>query len=91
MRARFARRAATYEHHAGQQRAIARKLARYLPELESPSVLEIGCGTGFLTRHLVARYPRGAITVTDIAPQMVAACEASTNAPPLLRSIQNPA
>lgn len=82
MRARFARHAATYEHHADQQRSIAGKLAGHLPEFESPTVLEIGCGTGFLTRHLIERYPRGAITVTDIAPQMVAACEASVEAPP---------
>jgi len=75
MRARFARHAATYERHAGLQRAIAARLASHLPAHESPHLLEIGCGTGFLTRHLLERYPDGHLLVTDIAPEMVAACQ----------------
>ena len=74
MRARFARHAVTYERHAGLQRDIAGRLAAHLPALEQPSVLEIGCGTGFLTRHLLECYRRGRVLVTDIAPEMVAAC-----------------
>jgi len=76
MRARFARHAATYERHGKLQRAIADRLARMLPELSQPNVLEIGCGTGFLTQHLLARYPSGRFLITDIAGEMVEACAA---------------
>ncbi len=77
MRDRFARHAATYDRHARLQRDIADKLAADLPALDAPNVLEIGCGTGFLTRHLLQRYRRGSVLITDIAPEMVAACRAN--------------
>ena len=78
VRSRFARRAASYERHAGLQRAIAAKLANHLPALQAPAVLEIGCGTGFLTHHLLERYPEGEFLITDIAPAMVEACRANS-------------
>jgi malonyl-CoA O-methyltransferase len=72
--ARFGARAESYERHAGLQRAIAARLARLLPMLEAPRVLELGCGTGLLSRHLLERYPRGRFVLTDAAPAMIAAC-----------------
>jgi malonyl-CoA O-methyltransferase len=72
--ARFGARAESYELHAGLQRAVADKLAGYLPELERPRVLELGCGTGLFSRHLVARYPDGHFVLTDVAPAMIAEC-----------------
>ena len=33
--------------------------------LERPRVLELGCGTGLFSRHLVARYPDGSFVLTD--------------------------
>ena len=72
--ARFAARAASYELHAGLQRSIADRLADFLPELERPRVLELGCGTGLLSRHLVKRYPDGYFVLTDVAPEMIAEC-----------------
>jgi malonyl-CoA O-methyltransferase len=70
----FGARAASYEDHAGLQRAVAERLARLLPPLASPRVLELGCGTGLLSRHLLARYPGGAFVLTDLAPSMVEQC-----------------
>jgi malonyl-CoA O-methyltransferase len=70
----FAARAQGYEQNASLQADIAEKLARLLPELERPKILEIGCGTGFLTRHLFERYPHGDFLITDLAPEMVALC-----------------
>jgi malonyl-CoA O-methyltransferase len=72
--ARFGARAESYELHAGLQRAVADRLARLLPELVSPRVLELGCGTGLLSRHLIKRYPQGSFVLTDVAPAMIAQC-----------------
>ena len=72
--ARFGARAASYELHAELQRAIADRLAGFLPELERPRVLELGCGTGLFSRHLVKRYPGGYFILTDVAPEMIAEC-----------------
>lgn len=70
----FAARVRGYERNASLQAQIAEKLARLLPELETPKILELGCGTGFLTRHLLERYPHGDFLITDLAPEMVAEC-----------------
>jgi malonyl-CoA O-methyltransferase len=70
----FGARAGSYELHAGLQRAVADKLARLLPELNFPRVLELGCGTGLFSRHLVERYPEGNFVLTDVAPAMIAEC-----------------
>jgi malonyl-CoA O-methyltransferase len=72
--ARFGARATSYELHAGLQRAIADKLADFLPKLARPRVLELGCGTGLFSRHLVKRYPEGYFILTDVAPEMIAEC-----------------
>ena len=71
---RFDARASEYDRHAGLQRAVAGRLAEYLPCDGVTSVLEIGCGTGLLTRHLLERYPGARFTITDIAPGMVSRC-----------------
>jgi malonyl-CoA O-methyltransferase len=72
--ASFGARAQSYERHAGLQRAVADRLARLLPDREGPNVLELGCGTGLLSRHLVARYPEGRFVLSDAAPAMIAEC-----------------
>lgn len=71
---RFGARASEYDRHAGLQRAVAGRLAEFLPREDVTSVLEIGCGTGLLTRHLLRRYPNARFTITDIAPGMVSRC-----------------
>jgi malonyl-CoA O-methyltransferase len=72
--ASFGARASCYEAHAGLQQGVARKLARLLPDLRAPRVLELGCGTGLLSRHLVSRYPDGEFVLTDVAPAMLGEC-----------------
>jgi malonyl-CoA O-methyltransferase len=70
----FGARASSYEENADLQRAVAKRLARLLPPLPAPRVLELGCGTGLFSRHLLARYPNGTLLLTDLAPSMVKQC-----------------
>ena len=62
----FGARAASYEENADLQRTVAKRLACLLPQLAAPRVLELGCGTGLFSRHLLARYPDGAFVFTDL-------------------------
>ncbi len=74
----FSRSASTYDCHAEEQRAGAATLAKCAAEcaedlVEGP-VLEIGCGTGFLSAPLAALFPGRRLELTDLAPTMVAYC-----------------
>ncbi|MBF0125572.1 MAG: methyltransferase domain-containing protein [Magnetococcales bacterium] len=63
-----------YEEHAQVQRHAARRLADTLPALhlpEQPRVLELGCGSGLLSRHLLRQRPRGHFLLTDASWAMV--------------------
>jgi malonyl-CoA O-methyltransferase len=70
----FEARAGDYEIHADLQRSIADRLALLLPPVDAPRVLELGCGTGLLSRHLMARYPNGRFVFTDLAQAMLEQC-----------------
>lgn len=77
--ARFDAAAATYDAHSPVQRHAAARLAGLIATAglpPRPRVLEIGCGTGHLTRRLTQHLPGARILATDIAPAMVAACRA---------------
>ena len=64
-----------YDDHAGPQRAAAALVAD-LAQRQRPNavgrILEIGCGTGLLTRDIQARWPGAELVVTDLSPEMVA-------------------
>lgn len=72
--ARFGAKAEVYETHADLQDGVAGRLGELLPDLATPRVLELGCGTGLLSRRLLARYPAGDFVLTDAAPDMIGAC-----------------
>ena len=80
---RFAAAAGTYDEAATLQRLVATRLAaRIAAEFrqtgtEAPRILEIGCGTGLLTRALRRQLPRAEIVATDVAPAMLSACRRS--------------
>jgi len=66
-----------YEGQAKIQRVAAEALADRIAGLAlppNPRILEIGCGTGFLTGALIDRGVKGDWLITDIAPGMVARC-----------------
>ncbi len=71
----FGRKAEIYDRHAVLQKEIAARLAEFLPDSEAPDILEIGCGTGFVTGHILDAYPDGRFLVTDIAQGMLSVAE----------------
>ena len=70
---RFARAVATYESEATVQRRVAEQLVEKLGRvcrLLAPRMLEMGCGTGLLTRRLMARFAPSELVVNDLCPEM---------------------
>jgi len=85
--ARFGAKADVYETHAGLQQGVARRLASLLPDVRPTQdkplrVLELGCGTGLLSRHLVARYRGAEFMLTDAAPDMIRAARSNLSDTP---------
>lgn len=68
--ASFSKHVKSYDRHAQLQRSMAERLAALIPNPFPQKILEIGCGTGVFTRHLLARSP-SVITLNDIAPLMI--------------------
>ena len=70
----FGAAAAHYDDHAGPQR-FAAKLVADLAQRQKPAgvtrILEIGCGTGLLTRDIQARWPGAELVATDLSPRML--------------------
>jgi len=67
----FGDKSAIYNQHNFLQRSVAQTLADHLPDISAPDVLEIGCGTGVFTRHLLDKYPNGTFHITDVSDQML--------------------
>ena len=69
-----------YDEAAIVQREVAEALARRIAAAARPprpAILELGCGTGFLTRAVGAAIGPACWTVSDIAPEMVARARAA--------------
>ena len=66
--------AAAYDAYAVVQRQVAAWLAERIVAVAPPRprVLEVGCGTGFLTQAAWPRLDRPEWLMTDIAPEMLA-------------------
>ncbi len=68
----FSAAAPTYDQLAHIQTRVADRLVDGMAMLGSPRrVLDVGCGTGFLTRRLSGLFPEADITALDIAPGMI--------------------
>lgn len=85
----FGAKASQYDRYAGLQKVCAAKLAAYFPRMKNPAVLEVGCGTGFVTDYLLRTYPDGVFTITDIAPEMIACCADKYAAPNVSFSVMD--
>jgi len=75
----FGAAAGGYQDHAGVQKLAAHVVAELAEQAAAvavmgpaPRILEIGCGTGLLTRGLQMRWPAAPIIATDLSAQMVA-------------------
>ena len=68
---RFSVSAETYNRHARPQQVLIQALMAELEEDAPERILELGGGTGLLTRQLLERYPDATMDVIDIAPGMV--------------------
>jgi len=74
--AAFAAAAPRYDEGAHVQRLVAQRLAARAGSAQiapDADILEIGCGTGLLTREIRQTWPLARLTATDIAPEMIAA------------------
>ncbi|MDR3437244.1 methyltransferase [Telmatospirillum sp.] len=75
----FSSRASGYDSAADVQWLVATRLAERIKATSlAPScrVLEIGCGTGFLSQRLAETFPDGELVLTDIAASMLDRCRA---------------
>src|SRR5699024_4190761 len=73
---RFSKRADTYDEFATVQKKMANKLLSLLQkELSNEQplrILEIGSGTGYVTKALLAKFPKANITAIELAEGMIA-------------------
>ena len=68
--ASFSKYAQSYDRYAILQKSMAERLASYLPVRAPTHILELGCGTGVFTRHLLTM-PINKLTLNDISPVMI--------------------
>lgn len=69
---RFGRRSQAYDEYAVVQKSMGYSLLELVKEAGVfQNILEIGCGTGFLTELLAQIYPMAKITASDISSEML--------------------
>ena len=67
----FSRHAHGYDQLAVMQKDIADRLLKLIPDKNYLTILDLGCGTGYLCRQLRKHFPAAEITGIDIAPEMI--------------------
>ncbi len=74
----FSARAGSYDDVAAVQRVVAARVAELVVAsgVRPGRILEIGCGTGFLSEALAAAFPGAELVLTDISAAMLARCRA---------------
>jgi malonyl-CoA O-methyltransferase len=72
---RFSVHAKTYDQYASVQKKMGERLLKQLTlkksGTSSMNILEIGCGTGYLTAKLLQQFPKATIMAIDLAPGMI--------------------
>jgi malonyl-CoA O-methyltransferase len=73
---RFNRAATSYDANAAIQKELGRKLFSLYGRAHAPHrILELGCGTGLFSEILWRAFPESKILCTDLAPNMLDACQ----------------
>ena len=71
----FSAAAESYDVWAKAQAEIAARLMQHIPAGLAPSlIVDLGCGTGLLSAHLIERYPAASLVGIDLASGMVNHC-----------------
>ena len=72
---KFGKAAISYHQASSVQKEMAEILCGFLPEsIPTGNILELGCGTGHLSRLLLEFFPKASLTLSDIAPEMLQQC-----------------
>lgn len=73
------RSAHSYDEYAIVQKKIAHRLLHDLQSLafQPQYILELGCGTGYLTQLLVDHFPEAQVTAIDLSEQMIHVAQAN--------------
>ncbi len=74
VKTRFSKAAITYDEHARVQKEMAQRLFAMLPEGNYDTVLELGCGTGYLTSLVKESLNPQNFYVNDISESMLKRC-----------------
>ncbi len=84
----FSKGAARYDELASCQKHAAEKLASIISMQKKShggklKILELGCGTGFLTEKIFEMFPGSEFTITDISEKMLSLCIGKTSGIPV--------
>ncbi len=74
----FSKQAQAYHQHAHIQKQASHTLCTFFPPPHSiplKPILEIGCGTGFVTQNLLETYKEHPLVITDLAEGMLRFCQ----------------
>ncbi|WIF95520.1 malonyl-ACP O-methyltransferase BioC [Caminicella sporogenes] len=73
LKRRFSRNVKNYNKYANVQKKMGDNLINHIKNdnLHIKKILEIGCGTGYLTKKLINNFSSAKITAVDIAPGMI--------------------
>lgn len=83
--ARFGQAAAIYHDRAVLQKTCADHLLKLVKieyfSIPNGLILEIGCGTGFVTQGLIQTFPELPLEITDLSEKMVQFCQSAVDIP----------
>ena len=83
---RFSASARSYDETAYIQPIVAQHLLEHI-SLKPQTILEIGCGTGGLSAHLIKKFPDSKIILSDISEQMLSVCRQNIGKIPAYRVV----
>ncbi len=67
----FSKSVKTYDKYAKVQKYMAKELLKLLPNKKYLHILEIGSGTGILTKNLLLNYKNASLDICDISKEML--------------------